>query len=62
MEHEKALLDLVRETCFTKPGYRDLMNFVAITDDVGKSNVLVKTMIAMISQPIDQNTRRQIVN
>lgn len=38
------------------------MNFVALKDQVSKSNVLVKTMLAMINQKIDLETRRQILN
>lgn len=37
------------------------MNFVSLKEDVDKSNSLIRTMIAMINQPIDHNTRNQIV-
>lgn len=48
--------------CNVKPSYREFMNFVALKDEIGKSNALVRTMIAMLNQPVDQNTRNQIVH
>jgi hypothetical protein len=37
------------------------MNFVALDSDTEKSNNLIRILLAMINQPIDKNTRGQIV-
>lgn len=42
--------------------YKPLMNFIPLKDGVWKSNVLIRTMVAMLNQEIDLCTRRQIVN
>ena len=52
----------INNKCIKKPEYKGLLNFVALNSDVEKSNNLVRTLLAMINQPIDQNTRQQIVN
>ena len=56
------LFELIEGECIVNPTYKELMNFVALKDDIGKSNTLVRTMMAMLNQPVDQNTRKQIVN
>ena len=38
------------------------MNFVSLKDQVGKSNTLMRSMLAMINQEIDLNTRSQIIS
>ena len=37
------------------------MNFVSLKCQVGKSNNLIRTMLAMINQEIDLGTKRQIL-
>ena len=53
---------MVKNLCDPSLNFRELMNFVPLKGDVWKSNVLVRTMMAMINQEIDIATRRQIVD
>lgn len=58
----KILFYLIFSQCVTKSEYKSLLNFVALNGDIEKSNILMRTLFAMINQPIDQNTREQIIN
>ena len=37
------------------------MNFVALKSEIEKSEILIKSMLVMINQPISQEIRGQIV-
>ena len=47
------LFKYIENFCIKTVNYKELMNFVALKEDVGKSNDLVRTMMAIIHQNID---------
>lgn len=60
-EDEECLFNLIFGQCVKKVEYKSLLNFVDQKGGSGKSSTLYMTILAIINQPIDLNTRGQII-